>query len=682
MTPLILVLQIVCMIQYQGLNKMDSIPEFTLFNNETAILNELLPREIRKDTPTFVTLLEEYYRFLNQKDNPSYVIQRIIEEHDLDKVVDEKYLNKIQYEIARAIPTSSYVQKTFLLKRIIDSYAIRGNDESVLYFFRIFFNEDVTIYNPWERVLIPSHGKWTQQLKARIILYCGDSNILINNILVQYDNNGKEIARATVETAVRKRFRDKFYFDIVLRKDTTLGIFNKDYEISTIDGKARGIFVRSLAKVRIKNKGMGYSVGDKVYLGGLENITFSGVVDRVDQFGEIISIRLLNNGVSSSIHYFDSIPNDPSLLPNLSTIYISGRIIRKDDDYILVTRAENNNEFKLIIVLEKDLDFFEFHLNKFVDISGILTSDGIEVTSISDIIDENYVLHDFKYYDKNITPNYKINNSNYQTLDNTIIATNKLYDEETLAKFEFQFSILYLTDGFYDDENGRPSGFNVLQDSFYYQVFSYEINSSLSINTWKKQLEELIHPAGFKLFNSINTIDILDLDLDFFGNATVDTNFLPPSLQSIENFAIISSVNAIAQTYNYSTLTPLTLPAIPDIDVGPYFAEDYTTTLEINKNIAFVDIEEGQYNLVFTDNEIQYDLVFNIGFGTNFGKAKQGITDTELDPYYDPYNSYYTYGYDSYGLPLRSSFTIFDINGIKFSNGYYYYNGYNNWIKQ
>jgi len=110
----------------------ESLAEFEQSNRESSRVDTLLPVQFAPNTEVFRSFLKEYYQFLNQKESPSYVISRIIAEHDIDLVVDPLYLEKITYEIARGVPDSPYVQKVFLLKRIIDYYNIRGSNYNSL----------------------------------------------------------------------------------------------------------------------------------------------------------------------------------------------------------------------------------------------------------------------------------------------------------------------------------------------------------------------------------------------------------------------------------------------------------------------------------------------------------------------------------------------------------------------
>ncbi|MCX8008112.1 MAG: hypothetical protein N3A54_00235 [Patescibacteria group bacterium] len=62
-------------------------------------------------------------------------------------------------------------------------------------------------------------------------------------------------------------------------------------------------------------------------------------------------------------------------------------------------------------------------------------------------------------------------------------------------------------EGKYEDDRGFLSSRKKLQDNYYYQEFSYELQSEYNILEFSRVVEELLHPAGFKYFVKI----LLDL---------------------------------------------------------------------------------------------------------------------------------------------------------------------------
>lgn len=69
--------------------------------------------------------------------------------------------------------------------------------------------------------------------------------------------------------------------------------------------------------------------------------------------------------------------------------------------------------------------------------------------------------------------------------------------------------------GRYLNDDGHLSSSKRIQDSYYYQEFSYELQSDVSIRKYLNLLEELVHPAGLKYFFKINTINDASIWIKF-----------------------------------------------------------------------------------------------------------------------------------------------------------------------
>ena len=115
--------------------------------------------QLRESSETLIELLSDYYNYLNQQDQTSDIFNRIVSEQDIDET-SLSYLDRLQNEIAKTVPDSKRMDKVSLYKRIVKYYSIRGSEESVLVFFRIFFDELVEVTYPKDFLLKPSSGNW------------------------------------------------------------------------------------------------------------------------------------------------------------------------------------------------------------------------------------------------------------------------------------------------------------------------------------------------------------------------------------------------------------------------------------------------------------------------------------------------------------------------------------------
>ena len=128
-------------------------------NTESLRIEELIPGQLRESSETFINLIKEYYDYLNTEGLPTYETNRIIDEHDIDKV-SLKYLDGIQGEIAKNIPNSSVMDRVSLYKKVVQYYTLKGSEESITTFFRLFFDEIIEVSYPKEKLFELSSGDW------------------------------------------------------------------------------------------------------------------------------------------------------------------------------------------------------------------------------------------------------------------------------------------------------------------------------------------------------------------------------------------------------------------------------------------------------------------------------------------------------------------------------------------
>ena len=66
---------------------------------------------------------------------------------------------------------------------------------------------------------------------------------------------------------------------------------------------------------------------------------------------------------------------------------------------------------------------------------------------------------------------------------------------------------VYSYPGRYLNDDGMPSSFNFLQDGRYYHNYSYVLRIKKSIESYRKALKDLVHPAGLSVFGEYITVD-------------------------------------------------------------------------------------------------------------------------------------------------------------------------------
>ena len=174
-------------------------------NTESLRVEELIPEQLRASSENFVALIKDYYEHLNTEGLPTYETNRIIDEHDIDKV-SSKYLDGIQGEIAKNIPDSAVMDRVSLYKKIVQYYTLKGSEESITTFFRLFFDAIIEVSYPREKLFEASAGEWvrknddfTQTITASTTLETlgiDYSRLLFRMV----DDNNVTLGQATIRT--------------------------------------------------------------------------------------------------------------------------------------------------------------------------------------------------------------------------------------------------------------------------------------------------------------------------------------------------------------------------------------------------------------------------------------------------------------------------------------------------
>jgi hypothetical protein len=79
---------------------------------------------------------------------------------------------------------------------------------------------------------------------------------------------------------------------------------------------------------------------------------------------------------------------------------------------------------------------------------------------------------------------------------------------------------LGIREGVFLDDDGKID-YKIIQDSYYYQDYSYVIKSGLTFQTYADTLKGIIHPAGLQPFGEIQILNNIDVLSDIIDNPSV-----------------------------------------------------------------------------------------------------------------------------------------------------------------
>ena len=300
-------------------------------NLENIRIDELLPDQLRETAANLLAFLKVYYTQQNQDSAPTQLIQFLNENQDLDRVADDKFINTIADSIAKDIPKSVHVERTRLLKRLVDYYNLKGTKRSIEIFFRLFFNKSIKITEPWENVLIPSDGRFSTNPFVRIVADTPNSvpSSIVGKTIFQKNRYGANDAQGFVNR-LEKREYDETIYTIYFDESSVVGTFVPGQKLVDSNDFNYGTLYRSLSSVTINNGGSGYKVGDRLFLDTRDNTSFELIVRNVNDRGVIQGLKIVDLGAGNTIGSLPVKAEDFKIQGNTDTVASFLRLKRKD----------------------------------------------------------------------------------------------------------------------------------------------------------------------------------------------------------------------------------------------------------------------------------------------------------------------------------------------------------------
>ena len=471
-------------------------PEDTIRYHTSPLIAEQAPDFIRVDHPKFVTFLEAYFEYLETKGNPGERGFFLRDLSDVDDTLDEfiqhfkyQYLNQFPNKLAIDKDTNTPVDEKRLLKRIKEFYRAKGTEKSYKLLMRILNDTFVSFYYPKEDILKISHGKWYEQPIVKVTSTVdvgvtgpsgetGESNIFqtVGNMVYQVKDNSI-IANAKVEkAAIRYGTKNNVYSELTL--SNVSGFFQPGFlitsgespttDVTKVNSVTEKEYIYSLlTQVRAITSGRFYDVGDIVSVTSRDGLAkgAKAIVTSTGTRGEINEMQMVDHGLdyrpSATVGPFAVYGTDPNYSGPTSLTPEKGYY------YPLYTSS---------------LAAGESHIHKFTEFPG----------------QEFYMPNDFK--------NHGMSDAGGYDLFVDASTQGVSFDVSTFkgvgASFEAKVGSLAYYPGVYLNDDGKVSSGKKIRDNYYYQEFSYELKSNITLENYKQSFIDIVHPAGMKIFGS------------------------------------------------------------------------------------------------------------------------------------------------------------------------------------
>ena len=234
------------------------------FANTSLLINRQVPEFVREEYPLFITFLEAYYEFLEQKQSGQ--INDLTQQAKNLRNISNVDLSVDQFEssffntYASLIPKETLVNKDFLIKNVLPLYLAKGNEASFKLLFRMLYDDEVTFSFPKNNILRASDGKWEVDNILKIetnirSVYTGNGSNTVFEIAQSVDSNEIDVfVNSVLKTEgtdyfIRKETQ-KIVFTTAPSSNSTVEIFYDNFDIGLLNNrKLTGLTSGATAKI-------------------------------------------------------------------------------------------------------------------------------------------------------------------------------------------------------------------------------------------------------------------------------------------------------------------------------------------------------------------------------------------------------------------------------------------------
>ena len=482
--------------------------------NISKLIDSLFPDHVVASYPKLIEFAKAFFEFLEKENKASYYQNTLQYQRDV-REQDPEFLEYIQRELGVLNFQRFAADPKLFYDNLSHIWRAKGSEESIKAFFRLFLDDEVEIYYPWESVLIPSDGRWIVDTVIRVSKLLGDPEDFAGKRIFQVGSD----AEAVVDRVERKVYSDGIIYELNLIPTTISGTFVEHktiYANVTPSITLTAEVYKSVNRIKVNTPGTGYKVGDKITLTGYEGISFVANVHSINSEGGITEVSLVDFG-------------------------------------------SGNTPYSVIDSNDNDL----YYLIDFILYEYVYDSSGELLTVLA---------------------------QDYDTANPALLEINIQSEDGQGANLEINYGPLATYSGYYKGVKGQLSESIVLQDSKYYQKFSYEVKTKVSSDKWIQPLKKFAHPVGVEVISNVFTFEKLNVGIKNYYIFVRDQD--PASYTFIEAPGISDRVSGVTQDYVENS--PL------------YFAEGYVGSPAFGVNDSYnINIIAGQATQEILDEDSQ-----------------------------------------------------------------------------
>lgn len=480
--------------------------------------------------PELVQLVKDYYKFLEtETDQSVYNIRRIFEYRDVSTTLSSMIIHW-QRKFMADLPLRED-KVVFVIKNIMDLYRAKGTEQGIKLFFRIFYEEDIEVYYPAQKMFKTSSSNWRTGNFLQIFPNNGEFVSKTGKQYTYIDLLGRNIVGST---SGAKSSVNKINFILlngivvpVIYIDNLQGNYIKYDDILTqiggetvSFGKINGSLVDIDIDERWSLAATGIEVGDIFDVQGVYGVGGRAIVTEVsDEITGTITYEFVDGGFGYTVNNSRLLVSDQVIIldgSSLNETFVKGETIGDEfgNEGIVTGSSEIALGVKMNNLQEFDYDlsptlrrrsngntdiFYSNITNKNSSSPGILYPDGSPQNPNTQVIAVIDKIQNISLITDPISPflTVLINSSNYNDVPPAGQPMSGTANPVTLATpLNQAFDLTPFDIGRIDIFKNIDPGVNYTND-----VFAFPQDNVMNIFDRKDQIIQLSTPAAAGSFN-------------------------------------------------------------------------------------------------------------------------------------------------------------------------------------
>jgi hypothetical protein len=548
------------------------------------VVAKQLPEFVRENYPTFVAFVEAYYEFLQNNE------VRLDQVRDVDLTLD-KFVQYFKSELANSLPASVQNER-FVLSHIRDEYLAKGSEASYRLLFRLLYGKEINMEYPGRSMLRVSDGRWKQDISLFVRVDAGNPNEIVGKTVdIQ---TSRRIFRTEVNPLTQKLTKITANVEsavLISDEDSIWEIFlDRNFygtitagDVLKLGSSFQAQILPTTSRLRIQNRGQGFRPGQVFQVSSGEGTPVWFKVTSVDDVGGLLTIDIIkfalgyDTDFSITILPTSAVTTNKKIERQVSTITYS-KVLDTIGDVTILSSGTGYTIAPQVIIGGTGTGATAHAVlgsgataGQVVDIiidtqgSGYTTAFANIINAVGDTTGfgataEVITGDSYAYNTNDPTKGFSelgyINYGDYWASaysDGAYVGTvaRQFFVDarDTIAGnpalINVSLDALAKYPGYYRSNDGFLNDAMFIQDSYYYQAFSYVVRIDEQLASYAAVVRSLLHPSGMALFGeySINNKIDLSIALEVMIKSlgiTVYDEFFPIDLTSIILYKDIS----------------------------------------------------------------------------------------------------------------------------------------------